>query len=760
VGQELGLRSAEMTTPHLEYDHCPICALTCSCGACKKRLDKIALELEEKTREQGTLPEDTFFGSILERQRNLPLNFPPRKLKPVPIRRPMPNARRMMKQVPKIPPTDFPAEIANGRDLEPGNSLDYRSIFTSHGVYLSQDDWRVTESNQDSEVAQNELPEDGNIDHCLVCKKAGNIICCDSCPRAFHAECMPDKVQQDSAKWSCHICTSEKAGLPEDVVTGKKIRGDGKLCIDAICEAFCQVDAITHGKEYLQAMQVLSMVLEMLDQLMAYDFGYMFAEPVDTRSIPEYTVLVPNPMDLGTISRKLVNGEYAKVYEENRSWDDVLVRVLQDIELVWHNCFTFNFEGSCIYRMAEVLSLRSCNIRKASLDSLLSEDVKNRVAEYTRTGQKRRSEMNNKVPVVQSKLKHQISATLAAGGKIRTVAVFDPATGRLVKLYSTLRNAWLAAQYLSSLGHASEWTPVSEHTVKQFIRRGGSDANCTLFGYRWVFFDELRMCSINFGDQIDNPVDQEWSLKSADLIQMTDGKETYLFLSISEAVSFSELPKDVSLAELAKRLKESQYNTWLSLAGFRWRKLPRNKSCDDVLDRVNSSPSGTAIVKSDSLTGRKLIVFDTVDMAFRDWVRCCEMSPSVPSDEDLSMETFQKLYIQASEQIDGLTWTVVPSLSELQNLKQAKHQAAISSLANQLGKRPPERETVPGTIQVTNQTEYAVESSVKEGGSSNQPSAGQANAGAAIPEDSGQQTSDEGQNEQVRPRGEKGYVFI
>jgi molybdopterin biosynthesis enzyme len=124
------------------------------------------------------------------------------------------------------------------------------------------------------------------------------------------------------------------------------------------------------------------------------------------------------------------------------------------------------------------------------------------------------------------------------------------------------------------------------------------------------------------------------------------------------------------------------------------------------------------------------------------------------------METFQKLYIQASEQIDGLTWTVVPSLSELQNLKQAKHQAAISSLANQLGKRPPERETVPGTIQVTNQTEYAVESSVKEGGSSNQPSAGQANAGAAIPEDSGQQTSDEGQNEQVRPRGEKGYVFI
>ena len=102
-------------------------------------------------------------------------------------------------------------------------------------------------------------------------------------------------------------------------------------------------------------VQILSRIHETVLKLMEYDFGYMFREPVDSENVPGYSELVKKPMDLGTIAARLTNDRgYADLYRPNESWDDVIVAVLRDIELVWHNCFTFNLEGSSVYRMAEV----------------------------------------------------------------------------------------------------------------------------------------------------------------------------------------------------------------------------------------------------------------------------------------------------------------------------------------------------------------------------------------------------------------------
>lgn len=38
---------------------------------------------------------------------------------------------------------------------------------------------------EDSEVGV----DDGNGDECYLCKMDGNLICCDSCPAAFHSRC-------------------------------------------------------------------------------------------------------------------------------------------------------------------------------------------------------------------------------------------------------------------------------------------------------------------------------------------------------------------------------------------------------------------------------------------------------------------------------------------------------------------------------------------------------------------------------------------
>ncbi|TMW68172.1 hypothetical protein Poli38472_007844 [Pythium oligandrum] len=57
-----------------------------------------------------------------------------------------------------------------------------------------------------------------------------------------------------------------------------------------------------------------------------------FAAPVDPRDVPGYTDIIKIPMDLGTIKTRLSRGYYEQRYE----------LFLQDVNLVWTNCFTFN----------------------------------------------------------------------------------------------------------------------------------------------------------------------------------------------------------------------------------------------------------------------------------------------------------------------------------------------------------------------------------------------------------------------------------
>ena len=71
-----------------------------------------------------------------------------------------------------------------------------------------------------------------------------------------------------------------------------------------------------------------------------------FLEPVDWRKLklPLYPNIIKNPMDLGTIKRKLVKSKYASIFQFDK-----------DMRLVWSNAKKFNGAGSNIYRSAEFL---------------------------------------------------------------------------------------------------------------------------------------------------------------------------------------------------------------------------------------------------------------------------------------------------------------------------------------------------------------------------------------------------------------------
>lgn len=48
-------------------------------------------------------------------------------------------------------------------------------------------------------------------DYCEVCQQGGEIILCDTCPRAYHLVCLePELEEAPEGKWSCPHCVSTK----------------------------------------------------------------------------------------------------------------------------------------------------------------------------------------------------------------------------------------------------------------------------------------------------------------------------------------------------------------------------------------------------------------------------------------------------------------------------------------------------------------------------------------------------------------------
>ena len=71
--------------------------------------------------------------------------------------------------------------------------------------------------------------------------------------------------------------------------------------------------------------------------------AYEFLAPVDYigLNILDYPKIITHPMDLGTVKKNLLNGEY-KIFQD----------FMSDINLIWKNCRTYNLPGSEIVKMA------------------------------------------------------------------------------------------------------------------------------------------------------------------------------------------------------------------------------------------------------------------------------------------------------------------------------------------------------------------------------------------------------------------------
>jgi Bromodomain/PHD-finger len=638
---------------------------------CRRRIDSVAIEFKKRCIAQGSVRlEDAEFENILLYTCGRGVN--PKKGGNARVNKV--NGLRPAQEIRKIPLNDFPREISASVDLEPGELDDYRSVFTSEGTFLRKEPlFPLVESETvDGGGREEEIQEDGSVDYCLVCRKPGDLLCCDRCPRAYHTACVGNGIDPPDGRWECHVCIKEKAGLDQDLVDGRSyLHKNGISSIEKITASLVK---LPNCDGFVESHQILSMIHEMLSKLMDYEFGYIFRAPVDCTFVPSYKKIVKKPMDLGTISLRLENGHYAKRFLSiSNSWDDVLAAVLEDIELVWHNCFTFNLEGSAVYKMAEVHRRRYLEMRRRSFDHLLSDDVKSRVAGFVERCEQER------IPAIQSPKeksaarfsvpsKYRMDVKVAYGGNRRDVAILDPETGMLAKMYASQKSACHAANFLRALGHKCELEALSDHVVKNFIKNSAYDPSQLLFGYRWLLVEDLRGGKVIFGKGskdrkgvlLDGTVHKKESPPG--FVEMRDGDSFYMFLSIEEALCFDGLPKEVPLHQVRSKFCELPYGEWTAVVGFNWRRVASEVPAATEEGTEKPSAEGQLIVKKDSITGRRLLGFDTVAAAYKDWLATCSNSPMFSQEKNTSIEEFSSKYLDKDGQVDGIVWKSMNSV--------------------------------------------------------------------------------------------------
>ncbi|RLN88550.1 hypothetical protein BBJ28_00001208 [Nothophytophthora sp. Chile5] len=169
---------------------------------------------------------------------------------------------------------------------------------------------------------------DTNLDYCEVCLGAGDLVCCDKCPRSFHLACLHMKESDlPEGDWQCKQC---KKPSP-----------------------FRSFSSAVAAEQSL-----LDKCLKIVECLKSHSFAKQFLTPVE--NVPLYSRVVKQPMDLSTIETKLKTGAYigdststsmSGVKELNAK------RFADDVRLMWSNCKLFNDDGSGITRAADELSV-------------------------------------------------------------------------------------------------------------------------------------------------------------------------------------------------------------------------------------------------------------------------------------------------------------------------------------------------------------------------------------------------------------------
>mmetsp|Transcript_9266 Transcript_9266/g.13761 ORF Transcript_9266/g.13761 Transcript_9266/m.13761 type:complete len:296 (-) Transcript_9266:1485-2372(-) len=181
--------------------------------------------------------------------------------------------------------------------------------------------------------------------------------------------------------------------------------------------------------------------------------------------------------------------------------------------------------------------------------------------------------------------RHQIEVRMSYGGTSRAVGVFNTKTNMIVQQYTTLNNACKACIYINQeLGYDAEIC-IREHNVKQVVRSSSADPSRTLFGYRWLFMDDLRLGRVVFGKSDKNivvtppPVSSLLGpKKDFTLVERIRKDWQEFYVSIHEAyqsIAVDKPKEPVTLKEFRQKLDSAKVGEIVECIGCKWRILRR-----------------------------------------------------------------------------------------------------------------------------------------------------------------------------------------
>lgn len=194
----------------------------------------------------------------------------------------------------------------------------------------------------------------------------------------------------DEAEWS---------DVGEDIYEGKKRATISSKEAKRRRAWATDVDAATAAGltwPVLPRTSVVDVLASLIDEVIKQDEikGGVFSEPVSRKDFPEYYEQIENPMDYGTMRKKLQNGEYRSAQAMQK-----------DFIVVMQNCLKFNAPDSDIVQEARQQTLmRPGMLREAALKHNLFlaedgtvfeiEDIRKKVKEGDDTKKRQRRKKN------------------------------------------------------------------------------------------------------------------------------------------------------------------------------------------------------------------------------------------------------------------------------------------------------------------------------------------------------------------------------
>uniref|UniRef100_A0A671VA01 Zinc finger MYND-type containing 8 n=1 Tax=Sparus aurata TaxID=8175 RepID=A0A671VA01_SPAAU len=127
------------------------------------------------------------------------------------------------------------------------------------------------------------VPQDGRNDfYCWLCHREGQVLCCELCPRVYHAKCLKLPAEPEG-DWFCPEC--EKITVAE--------------CIETQSKAMMML-----------TLDQLSYLLKFALQKMKQPGTEPFQKPVSLEQHPDYAEYIFHPMDLCTLEKNIKKKMY------------------------------------------------------------------------------------------------------------------------------------------------------------------------------------------------------------------------------------------------------------------------------------------------------------------------------------------------------------------------------------------------------------------------------------------------------------------